>query len=161
MDDIVKAGVGVIVLKDNLVLIGKRKGSHGAGIYAFPGGHIDFDDTSLAVCGEREVMEETGIVCRVFSPDRFREELFTTYGKMSEDGNAIYVTVYLVAEFVHGNVTNICGKQTVKPLEPDKCDVWEWVTLSQLSEIVTSQSQKAWIPVSQVIHYLQQIKKDM
>ena len=33
-------GIGVMILKDRNVLLGQRKGSHGAGDYAFPGGHI-------------------------------------------------------------------------------------------------------------------------
>jgi 8-oxo-dGTP diphosphatase len=50
---IVKAGVGVIIInKENKVLVGKRKGSHGAGLWAFPGGHIEPTDKSLKECGQ-------------------------------------------------------------------------------------------------------------
>ncbi len=37
-----KVGVGVMILKDGKVLLAKRKGSHGNGEFAFPGGHMDF-----------------------------------------------------------------------------------------------------------------------
>jgi 8-oxo-dGTP diphosphatase len=33
-----KAGVGIMILKDDRVLLGKRRGSHGEGEYEFPGG---------------------------------------------------------------------------------------------------------------------------
>ncbi len=34
-----KSGVGVMILKDGTVLLGRRKGSHGEGEWAWPGGH--------------------------------------------------------------------------------------------------------------------------
>jgi ADP-ribose pyrophosphatase YjhB (NUDIX family) len=37
-----KVGVGVMVLKNGKVLIGKRKGAHGAGEWAWPGGHLEY-----------------------------------------------------------------------------------------------------------------------
>ena len=40
---IVKVGVSVILIRnDNEILIGKRKGSHGAGEYSVPGGHLEW-----------------------------------------------------------------------------------------------------------------------
>lgn len=37
-----KVGIGVMILKDEKVLLGKRKGSHGEGEYSFPGGHLEY-----------------------------------------------------------------------------------------------------------------------
>lgn len=37
-----KVGIGVIVRKDNQILLGKRKNSHGDGCWAFPGGHLEY-----------------------------------------------------------------------------------------------------------------------
>jgi hypothetical protein len=37
-----RVGIGVMILKDGKVLLGTRKGSHGAGELAFPGGHLDY-----------------------------------------------------------------------------------------------------------------------
>ena len=53
-------GVAVIVTKDDRVLLGKRKNSHGADTWAFPGGHLEFNE-SIADCAAREVFEETGL----------------------------------------------------------------------------------------------------
>jgi len=55
-----KVGVGILVLKDKKVLLGKRKGSHGEGEYAFPGGHLEYME-SFEDCAKREVTEECGI----------------------------------------------------------------------------------------------------
>ena len=39
-----KVGVGVVVVKDGKVLVGKRIGSHGAETWAFPGGHLEWNE---------------------------------------------------------------------------------------------------------------------
>lgn len=161
----VKAGVGVIVFRNQKVLVGERTGSHGEGVYAFPGGHLDYTDAAvphplggLGVCAEREVFEETGMIVRVFSPDHFRSDLFTTFDILSEDGQKVYVTPYMVAEYLHGGTQMKEGdKEMVLPLEPNKCKGWHWVTLDQLASMVKSEKQKQWIPVPQVLYYLKQL----
>jgi 8-oxo-dGTP diphosphatase len=55
-----KVGVCCLIIRDNKVLFGKRKGDHGGGTWAPPGGHLEFNedpkDTAI-----REVLEETGL----------------------------------------------------------------------------------------------------
>ena len=55
-----RVGIGVMILKDGKVLLGKRKGSHGAVEYAFPGGHLEYRE-SFEDCARREVHEECGV----------------------------------------------------------------------------------------------------
>ncbi len=55
-----KVGVSVIIVKDGKVLMGKRKNAHGAGMWSFPGGHLEFNE-EIEACVKREVREETGI----------------------------------------------------------------------------------------------------
>ena len=71
-------GVAAIVIKDHKVLLGKRKKAHGAGTWAFPGGHLKFNG-SIEECAKREVFEETeihikNIRCGTFTNDIFRED---------------------------------------------------------------------------------------
>jgi len=56
----VKVGVGVVCSHRDGIIMLKRKGSHGAGQWSFPGGHLEFGE-SVEQCAIREVKEELGI----------------------------------------------------------------------------------------------------
>lgn len=110
-----RVGVGVIVCKDDKILLGKRKNTHGAGLWSFPGGHLEFNE-SIEECAIREVFEETGIVISQLEKVTFINDIFPQDDKH-------YVTLYLVANWVAGDV---------ELKEPDKCEGWEWFTWSEL-----------------------------
>ncbi len=55
-----KVGIGVMIIKDDKVLFGKRKGSHGEREYAFLGCHLEYME-SFEACARRELEEECGI----------------------------------------------------------------------------------------------------
>ena len=57
---VVRVGVGVLVTRGAEVLVGQRRGSHGAGDWALPGGHLEVGE-SWEACAARELEEETGI----------------------------------------------------------------------------------------------------
>ena len=59
MKNRVQVGLGIIVVKDGKVLLGKRKSAHGKGTWCFPGGHLEFSE-SWEDCAKRETKEETG-----------------------------------------------------------------------------------------------------
>lgn len=56
------AVMGVMIFKDEKILIGKRKNtaSHGQGEYSFPGGHIEFGESFVDAI-KRETLEESGV----------------------------------------------------------------------------------------------------
>lgn len=66
-----QVGVGVLILRDGKVLLGRRKGSHGAGCWSAPGGHLEFGE-AVEDCALREALEETGLALsdRQKNPDR-------------------------------------------------------------------------------------------
>lgn len=153
MDAVVKAGTSVILVKDRRVLIGIRLGSHAEGYWAFPGGSIEpTKDSDLRATGEREVKEETGIVCRVYKPDGVRDELFTTSNITNDDGSTVYMTAFLIGEYVSGG--EWLDNDTIKGAEPNKCEKWHWVTVPDLIRLITTSKQKTWVPVDTVARYL-------
>jgi 8-oxo-dGTP diphosphatase len=112
----VRVGVGVIVLRDGKVLLGKRRGSHGAGEWSFPGGHLEFME-DIPDCARRELQEETGMDLLVgrqtglYTNDKFPEE------------SKHYITIYVFAD-------ETVGEPVVR--EPEKCDGWGWFAWDDL-----------------------------
>ena len=107
--NIVKVGVAVMIVHNGRVLLGKRSGSHGAGTWALPGGHLEVGE-SIQSCAKREVLEETGIVVNSVRHVAFTNDIF-------EKERLNYVTLFVAAgEWI--------GWPTV--MEPKKCRRWEW-----------------------------------
>lgn len=105
-----------MILKDGKVLLGKRKGSHGAGEYAFPGGHLDYME-SFADCAEREVKEECGI------------EIGSVRFQFLAN-----VTKYAPKHYVHVGLAGDWKSGKPEVLEPEKCEGWGWYELEKLPE---------------------------
>jgi len=111
-----KVGVVVMIFRDGKILIGKRKGSHGEGKWAWPGGHLEYME-SFENCAKREVMEETGIEIENI---RFLRLLnFKDYAPKH------YVDIALIADWKSGE-PRVC--------EPEKCEGWEWRDIDNLPE---------------------------
>lgn len=56
-----RVGLAVFLVDDRgYILIGKRKGAHGSGTLALPGGHLEWNE-SFEECAARELLEETGV----------------------------------------------------------------------------------------------------
>lgn len=106
-------GVGVMILKENKVLLGKRKGAHGEGTYGWCGGHLEFGET-LEECAKREVKEESGL--KVVSLKFLCLSNIVEYGKH-------YLDIEFIAKVKKGKV---------KVLEPEKRENWEWYDLNHL-----------------------------
>ena len=107
-------GVGVYVFKEGKVLLGKRKGAHGAGAWACPGGHLEFGE-SVEDCAVRELAEETGLKALSVQTGIWSNDVI--------DGNKHYITFAAVVEQFEG-----------KPqlLEPHKCEEWQWFSIDAL-----------------------------
>lgn len=109
-------GVGVMIFKRDKVLLGKRKGSHGEGEYAFPGGHLDYMET-IENCAKRETFEETGI-----EVENIRFQFLANVRKYKPKH---YVHIGVVADYKEG---------IVKLKEPEKCENWDWYSLDNLPQ---------------------------
>lgn len=111
-----QVGVGVMLLKDGKVLLTRRKGSHGAGEYSFPGGKLDYME-SFEDCARRETREECG--CEI----KNIEFLFLT--NLTKYAPKHFVHIGMVAEWASGEPT---------VMEPDKAEEWKWYDLDNLPE---------------------------
>lgn len=115
MENRPKVGVGVAIIKDDKVLLGKRKNAHGDGGWCYPGGHLEVGE-SWEGCARREVMEETGIKLK-------NVRFGTATNDVFEDEKKHYITICMVADFASGKL---------KLMEPDKCEGWEWFRWNDL-----------------------------
>ena len=57
-------GVGVLLVRDNTLLLIKRKYNPDAGYWSIPGGHLDLGE-EVQMAAEREAYEETGFKVKV------------------------------------------------------------------------------------------------
>lgn len=110
-----KVGVGVAIIKDGKVLLGKRKNAHGEGTWSFPGGHLEYQET-WADCAIRETFEETGLSIKNVRFGTVTNDIFPKEGKH-------YVTIIMISDYDSGSLRN---------MEPDKCEKWEWFTWESL-----------------------------
>ncbi len=118
-----KTGVGVMILKDGKVLLGKRKNSHGSGEYAFPGGHLEYME-GFAECAKREVLEECGIDIKNIK--------FQHLANVTHYSPKHYTHIGLISDWENGDP---------KVLEPEKCEGWEWFSIDNLPENLFLQSR--------------------
>lgn len=114
MENTTRVGVGVMVFKDNKILLGKRKSSHGAGEYAFPGGHLEYME-SFSDCAKREIGEECGIKVKNIN--------FLLLMNLKKYAPKHYVHITLIADWESG---------IPEVLEPTKCEGWNWYSLDEL-----------------------------
>ena len=108
-------GIGVCLIKDGRVLLGKRINVHGEDCWTFPGGHLEMDET-WEDCAEREVLEETGLRIKNskfigVTNDIFREE------------KKHFITIFIKADYDSGEL---------KLMEPEKCSEWKWFSWENL-----------------------------
>ena len=112
-----KVGVGVIIYKENKVLLLKRKNTHGEGSWSPPGGHLEFNE-ELEDCARREVEEETGLKVKNIKFIGITNDMFREEGKH-------YLTVFMVCDYESGEVEN---------REPEKCTDIDWFEWGNLPE---------------------------
>jgi len=114
-------GFGVMILKDNKVLLGKRHGDpdkadselHGENTWTMPGGKLEYGE-SFEEGAIREVNEETGMILK-------SSQIICVNNDKNE--HAHFVTLGLFSDNFEGEP---------KVMEPDEITEWQWFDLDDL-----------------------------
>lgn len=112
-----RAATGVIILKDNKILVGKRKGKNEDGTWGLPGGKLEMFE-ELETCAERETMEECGLKIKNIKRGPYVNGMNYGAGKH-------YLTVFLIADW---------DSEEPQLKEPDKFYEWRWCKWEDIPE---------------------------
>ncbi len=139
MEKLTRVGMGVFVLRNGKFLMGKRLGSHGAGTWTIPGGHIEFSESFEETAG-REVLEETGLKIKNIRFGAVTNDYFS-------DEDKHYITIWMVADYQAGEP---------QILEPDKFVDQGWFDFNTLPEPL-------FLPWKQLLisEFIESIKKQI
>lgn len=112
-----RVGVGVLICKDDSILLGHRKTFDEKGYRSVPGGHLDWMDT-FETAGIREVRKETGL-------DISEIEFFTATNNLSpgEKRATHSVSIFMIAKYK-------AGEPVIT--DPEKCLEWKWFKRDEL-----------------------------
>ncbi|MBU1755309.1 NUDIX domain-containing protein [Patescibacteria group bacterium] len=119
-----KVGVGCLVVKDGLVLIGERISSFGKGAWQLPGGHLEHGE-SFEGCAIRELEEETGLT------DVVTKGVVSISNDIEYEKH--YVTIGVLLEWKSGEPVTA---------EPDKSKGWYWCDPNELPENIFPHSRR-------------------
>lgn len=109
-------GVSAVVVRAGEVLVGRRRGAHGAGSWAFPGGKVDPGEHPRASV-VRELWEETGLQVLGIEPILWTSDIFAHEALH-------FLTLH--------HVVDAEGEVSVR--EPDKVAEWRWVSWDEVPE---------------------------
>ena len=110
-----QVGVGVLILRDGKVLLGRRRAAT-ARCWSAPGGHLEFGE-AVEDCALREALEETGLALSELRHGPFSNDVF-------EGATTSPRSSWPVAR----------RDAEARLMEPDKCDGWAWFDWADLPE---------------------------
>jgi 8-oxo-dGTP diphosphatase len=113
----VRIGVGVLALRNNQILLGRRSSGHDSGTWQPPGGHLEFGET-IEECARRELMEETAVEIRKLRTGPYTNDLFSADERH-------YISLFVIADEVIGEP---------RIMEPEKATTWQWFEWDRLPE---------------------------
>ncbi len=116
-----RLGVGVVIFKDELVLLIKRGKEPNKGIWTVPGGLVQIGE-SVEQAAHREILEECNITINLAGLIDYFEFV------EKDDEQKIkyhYVVLDFAAEYVSGNLLALTDAEDAKWVNPDQLENWE------------------------------------
>lgn len=127
------AGVGVMVIRDNMILLGLRASDptkadselRGEGTWTMPGGKIHLGE-SFEVAASRELKEETSL-----QGEKFKVISLTNENNLVP--NVHFITIGMLCDEFKGEV---------KTMEPEEITEWQWWPIDKLPSNIFPPSKK-------------------
>jgi len=127
----VRTGIGIMILKDGKVLLGKRNDDsikasselHGESTWTMPGGKIHFGE-KIQEAAQRELKEEIGIIAK-------RLKVVSVGNEIVKDAH--FVTIGFLCDDFEGEP---------KVMEPEEIVEWEWFPINKLPSPIFPPSLK-------------------
>ena len=110
-------GVAVCVIKDNKILLGRRKKNPGMNTWQLPGGLLNKDE-AVFECARRLVIYKTGLNTRGLQYGPYTNNRFNQHDVHS-------VTLYVSAKYLSGDIDG--SKYSL-------AEDWQWFKLDELPE---------------------------
>jgi 8-oxo-dGTP diphosphatase len=122
-----KVGVGLLLVKNEQILLGRRLNAHGDGEYGGPGGHLELGET-IEECVRRELLEEAG-------PDiRIKGLRFLCFINMRVYMPKHYAHIHMAADWKDGEAKN---------MEPEVRESWDWFHIDDLPHPLFGTTEQA------------------
>ncbi len=122
-------GVGVMLTRDNSLLLVKRKYDPDAGYWAIPGGHLDLGER-VENAAEREAYEETGFIVKVSKLAGIIDKI------MYDDSGKVEYHYVLINYFVE----QIDGDQNQQPVPNSDALDAKFVPYDELKDYTLTES---------------------
>ena len=127
----VRTGIGIMILKDGKVLLGKRNDDpikasselHGESTWTMPDGKIHFGE-KIQEAAQRELKEEIGIIAK-------RLKVVSVGNEIVKDAH--FVTIGFLCDDFEGEP---------KVMEPEEIVEWEWFPINKLPSPIFPPSLK-------------------
>lgn len=92
-----------------------------SGMYAFPGGKMDYLEKDPKETIVRETKEEVGV-------NLIETELLGSVDEFFPENNLHFFVFYFLAKKWEGEIVNV---------EPEKCKQWEWLDINSLPDNIS------------------------
>lgn len=116
------AALAVVIHEDQVLLV-RRRNEPDAGLWGFPGGHVDAGETALDAAA-RELREETGVAAK---PERY----LTNIDVIQHDETGALRFHFLLAAV-------LCRYVSGTPVAADDVSEAAWVPLNDVARLATS-----------------------